>query len=94
MTPQEGRAAGRLADTMAAVGAQQDVRWEDSRRCAYARFLAWGWPPVDAAFAAYYGKSFSAELVTPSSGIALRQLPALCVPPAGPESGRPSELEL
>lgn len=28
----------------------------DARHLQYLRLLGWGWTPVDAAFAAYYGK--------------------------------------
>ena len=41
-----------------------NVTWADGRRLDYDLFRSWGWTPVDAAFAAYYGKPFRAVTVT------------------------------
>jgi hypothetical protein len=43
--------------TAARSQAQAD---RDMREADYKRFLGWGWNPVDAAFAAYFGKPFRA----------------------------------
>ena len=38
-------------------------QWQDARELDYREFLSWGWDPVDAAFAAYYGQPLRAVLV-------------------------------
>lgn len=37
--------------------------WADARGVAYDMYLSWGWLPSEAAWAAYYGKPFTAVLV-------------------------------
>lgn len=37
-------------------------QWRDARQIDYEKLIGWGWTPVDAAFAAYYGKPFRAVL--------------------------------
>jgi hypothetical protein len=37
--------------------------WMDAREVARLEYLSWGWPALDAAWSAYYGRPFSAVLV-------------------------------
>jgi hypothetical protein len=52
---------------------QQAFRWEDSRRVRFELLRSWGWWLADAAWSAYYGKPFSAELAPASADTAPEQ---------------------
>ena len=43
------------------------VTWKDAREVDREAYLSWGWAPLDAAWAAYYGKPYRGAVVMVAS---------------------------